>query len=137
MEDNKFDGLFMNVIQQANGIDGFFNAMFGFMRRKTDFFTDENMSKQKVNAIFAAHLEKYNEEKERAELIEKKKKDKEAADKAQKEAAKVEKATENLPESSGEVEEISEEEAARFEAEQNQDKAASPEVEAPKKKEDG
>jgi hypothetical protein len=82
MEDNKFDGLFMNVIQQANGIDGFFNAMFGFMRRKTDFFTDENMSKQKVNAIFAAHLEKYNEEKERAELIEKKKKDKEAADKA-------------------------------------------------------
>lgn len=56
MEDSKFDGLFMNVIQQTKGIDPFFHALFGFMRRKTDFFTDDKMARSKINEIFESHL---------------------------------------------------------------------------------
>ena len=32
-EDNKFDGIFMSVIQQKGSIDGFFECVFGFLRR--------------------------------------------------------------------------------------------------------
>lgn len=46
----------MNVIQQTKGIDPFFHALFGFMRRKTDFFTDDKMARSKINEIFESHL---------------------------------------------------------------------------------
>ena len=38
MEEGRFDGVFMQVVQQSKGIEGFFGEMFGFLRRKTDFF---------------------------------------------------------------------------------------------------
>ena len=38
-EDQRFDGLFMSAIQQAQGINNFYDAMFSFMRRKTDFYS--------------------------------------------------------------------------------------------------
>jgi len=37
-EDNRWDGVFMNVIQAKGGIDGFFETVFSFLRRSTDFF---------------------------------------------------------------------------------------------------
>jgi len=40
-DDEKFDGLFMSAIQNSQGIDNFFTALFSFMRRKTDFFSQE------------------------------------------------------------------------------------------------
>lgn len=43
-EDPRFDGLFMQAIQQCQGIDNFYNYLFSFMRRKTDFFTMEDKS---------------------------------------------------------------------------------------------
>jgi len=39
-EDKRWDGIFMNVIQQKGKIDGFFDVMFSFLRRNTDFFTN-------------------------------------------------------------------------------------------------
>jgi len=39
-EDNRWDGVFMNVIQQKGSIDGFFDSCFGFLRRQTDFFSN-------------------------------------------------------------------------------------------------
>jgi len=39
MADERFDGLFMNVAQQAHGIEPLMDHMFSFLRRKTDFFT--------------------------------------------------------------------------------------------------
>jgi hypothetical protein len=38
-EETRFDGLFTSAIQNSRGIDNFFDSMFSFMRRKTDFFT--------------------------------------------------------------------------------------------------
>ena len=38
MEDERFDGLFMNVANQAKGIEPLLDNLFSFLRRKTDFF---------------------------------------------------------------------------------------------------
>ena len=40
-EDNKFDGILMTMIQQKGTIEGFFDGMFGFLRRNTDFFANQ------------------------------------------------------------------------------------------------
>ena len=37
-QEEMFDGLYMNVAQRAQGIDGIFDSFFGFLQRKTDFF---------------------------------------------------------------------------------------------------
>jgi hypothetical protein len=50
-EETRFDGLFTSAIQNSRGIDNFFDAMFSFMRRKTDFFTQEKLSTEKVMTI--------------------------------------------------------------------------------------
>lgn len=41
MEDTRFDGLYMTVAQQQGqqGIEGLLDTFFGFLRRRTDFFT--------------------------------------------------------------------------------------------------
>ena len=38
MDDERFDGLYLNVAQQARGIEPLLDTMFSFLRRKTDFF---------------------------------------------------------------------------------------------------
>ena len=43
-ENTQFDGLFMSAIQQSQGITQFYDNLFSFMRRKTDFFTQEEKS---------------------------------------------------------------------------------------------
>jgi len=40
MTEGQFDGMLINVVQANQGIEGFFNEIFGFLRRKTDFYTD-------------------------------------------------------------------------------------------------
>ncbi len=37
--DQKIDGLFMTGLQSVNGIEPFFDCLFSFLRRKTDFFS--------------------------------------------------------------------------------------------------
>ena len=36
--DQRFDGLYLNVAQTTRGIDPLLDTLFGFLRRKTDFF---------------------------------------------------------------------------------------------------
>lgn len=64
--DERFDGLYMNVAQQARGIDPLLDTMFSFLRRKTDFFKgpdgqgpDEAMSK--VTSVLQKHVDLYKE----------------------------------------------------------------------------
>lgn len=54
-EDQRFDGLFMSAIQQAQGINNFYDAMFSFMRRKTDFFSQDQSSFDTVKNNFEKH----------------------------------------------------------------------------------
>jgi len=38
-EAERFDGVLLNIAQQAGSIDNILDTFFGFMQRKTDFFT--------------------------------------------------------------------------------------------------
>ena len=79
MEDTRFDGLFISAIQQCQGIEKFYDALFSFMRRKTDFFQLEAESQKTVNNCMAKHLALYKEDKKKNDLIEKKKMEEKAA----------------------------------------------------------
>jgi len=72
-EDTRFDGLFMSAIQQCQGIDNFYEAMFSFMRRKTDFFSMEDRSLQIVTTALQKHARLFKEDLHRQELIKRKK----------------------------------------------------------------
>ena len=39
MADEKIDGLLMTGLQSVNGIEPFFECLFSFLRRKSDFYT--------------------------------------------------------------------------------------------------
>lgn len=43
--DDRFDGLYLNLAQQNQGIDNLLESFFGFLRRKTDFFTGASQDK--------------------------------------------------------------------------------------------
>lgn len=65
MSDERFDGLFMSAIQQAQGINNFYDAMFSFMRRKTDFFSQDDSSFETVKANFEKHRALYKDDTKR------------------------------------------------------------------------
>jgi hypothetical protein len=82
MAEEKFDGLFMTAIQQSQGIDNFFNNLFSFMRRKTDFFTLSDKSKTIVINALEDHLRQFNDAKQREAAL----KAKQEAERKQREA---------------------------------------------------
>mmetsp|Transcript_2287 Transcript_2287/g.3073 ORF Transcript_2287/g.3073 Transcript_2287/m.3073 type:complete len:332 (+) Transcript_2287:149-1144(+) len=91
-DDEKYDGLFLTVAQQAHGIEPLLDALFSFLRRKTDFYTgaqDTEVCEQMVlNAVrkHAALSDRDEiEKKQRKEAEEKKKKQREAAKKKKEE----------------------------------------------------
>jgi len=148
-EAEKFDGILLNIAQQAGSIDNILDAFFGFLNRKTDFFTgsqDEAAAEAMVLKYYKKHLkagqkkraeqqEKNRaadeERKKRAE--EKKKKDEEEYKKRMEEKAKKD-------EEQPKIEEITEEEAAEIKAEKQGGKKEEKAEEADgeeKKKEDG
>ncbi|CAI2374824.1 unnamed protein product [Moneuplotes crassus] len=89
MADSMFDGVLMNIVQKAEGIDGFYDAVFSFMRRKTDFYSNPDKARSTVLAQFERHLHAFNEDAVRRDLIKKKqeehKKKQEEEEKARKE----------------------------------------------------
>jgi len=68
-DDPRFDGLFMSAIQQCQGIENFYNHLFSFMRRKTDFFTMEEKSTAVVMRCLQEHQALFRDDKKRQELI--------------------------------------------------------------------
>jgi hypothetical protein len=70
--DERLDGLFMSAIQQSQGIETFFNNLFSFMRRKTDFFSMPEQSQKVVLAEMNKHVALFSEDKKRQELIKRK-----------------------------------------------------------------
>ena len=91
MEEERFDGMFMSVAQQAHGIEPLLDNLFSFLRRKTDFFTGaptETIKETVMKAIdkqASIHEKKEAEkkvaaekEKKRKELLGKKKEEEEA-----------------------------------------------------------
>lgn len=80
-DDDKYDGILMTIVQQNQGIDGFFDAVFGFLRRKTDFFTNQKAAEEIIVKHSGTQYKKWKEVKDREEEEKKKKAEKEAAKK--------------------------------------------------------
>ncbi|OII75001.1 uncharacterized protein cubi_03111 [Cryptosporidium ubiquitum] len=55
--DERFDSLLINLAQSANGIENFLDIVFGFLLRKTDFFTA--MSQGEEEKILMKYFRKY------------------------------------------------------------------------------
>jgi len=72
MDDDQFDGLFYNVMNQARGIDNFFDKCFGFFRRKTDFFLNPESAKKAIDINFGLNQKKFQETREKEEKKKKK-----------------------------------------------------------------
>ena len=115
----EYDGLLMTVIQKAGGIDNYFDSVFGFLFRKTDFFSNEAKSREIMEVQFKKYLTKYQDKIEREKKIKERK---------EKEQAALNKPTET---SSATVKEITpeeylkkkkEEDARRLEQEKEMDK---------------
>jgi hypothetical protein len=65
-DDERFDGLYLNVAQTTRGIEPLLDTVFSFLRRKTDFFngppgaTDGTQAAiDKVNEVLQKHVMKY------------------------------------------------------------------------------
>lgn len=86
-DDDRFDGMFLTIAQQAQGIEPLLDYLFSFLRRKTDFFA--GASAEKIQEIVMIAIEKQaalankaeidkkvaaEKERKRKELLEKKKK---------------------------------------------------------------
>ena len=53
---DKFDGLFMTAVQQAQGIENFFDSLFSFFGRKTDLYSQEERAYTMVNNYLTKHI---------------------------------------------------------------------------------
>jgi len=76
-EDDAFDGTLMGIVQRTGGIDGFFDAMFGFLRRKTDFYANQKEAEGIIVKHSHEQFKKYAAKKKSEEEAARKKKDKE------------------------------------------------------------
>ena len=65
----QFDGLLLTCLQQSGGITGFFDSIFGFLERKSDFFQDEKGSRNYVDMYYNKWIKKYQEKKEKEKKI--------------------------------------------------------------------
>lgn len=88
MADDRFDGLFLNLAQQSQGIEPLLDNLFGFLRRKTDFYNGASLDK--IDEIVSAAIRKHhaiNEQEkkvkdEKRKAVEKKKLAKKKAEEA-------------------------------------------------------
>lgn len=70
-DDDRFDGLYLNVAQTTRGIEPLLDTVFSFLRRKTDFFAgppgsgDDGTQKamEKVQEVLQKHAEIWRKEK--------------------------------------------------------------------------
>jgi hypothetical protein len=123
MADDRFDGLFMNAVQQSQGIENFFDNLFGFMRRKTDFFSAKDKSRGMVISAFEKSEKLFNEDKARQALIARKKAEEKAKQEAAEAAARQQTAE---PAADSSCVEVTDEEARQIELEEAAKKAGKP-----------
>lgn len=124
----RFDGVLMNIAQQAGSIDSILDIFFGFLQRKTDFFTgsqDENAAEAVVLKHYKKHwkvgLKKRQEQAEKNRVADEERKKRAEAKKA-KDEEEYRKRQEEL--AAAKVEEVTEEEAAKIKAEKAERVAA-------------
>lgn len=73
VDDDRFDGLYLNVANTAHGIEPMLDTVFSFLRRKTDFFAGPpgsgekgtELALQKVNEVLQKHAQIYQTEQQK------------------------------------------------------------------------
>ena len=95
--EERFDGMFMTVVNDSKGIDGFLSNLFSFMRRKTDFFSTPDAAREYVLKYFEEQNRMYQDNKRKEEQKQKlkeeqkrKEEEKQRAEDAKKNAKVVE-----------------------------------------------
>ena len=68
----KYDTALMRIVDDNHGLDGFFDAVFGFLGRGTDFFTREAQANEIVNTAMIKHTKIFRDNKKVQAAIEKK-----------------------------------------------------------------
>ncbi len=72
-EQLELDGMFMGLLQGSKaGIEGYFYNLFGFLRRKSDFFSMEDKCMDIVKKNFDKQMHIWREDKQRQAALEKK-----------------------------------------------------------------
>ena len=109
MDDERFDGMYMNMAQQMGGIDPLLDSFFGFMRRKTDFFVGAasgTAAQETVLKAFEKNRARADEETKEKAAKEKKRKAEEEKRKARIEAEKLAKQQKKADEDESRIEDI-------------------------------
>lgn len=57
--EEKWDGIMYNIVREAGGYEGFFDTVFSFLKRKTDFFSDFKKAESVIANAGKKHLEEY------------------------------------------------------------------------------
>lgn len=115
-EEQKFDGMLLAMAEQhEGGVPQFLDTFFGFLARKTDFYTggEEGAAFNMVKSSFNKYFEPAKKE------LEKKKKEREEADRKYKEKLKKEREEE---EKGATIKELTDEEADRLQKELDSNK---------------
>lgn len=63
MEEGKFDGILVTMLQEGKNYETFFDNLFGFLRRKTDFFSDWKKAETIIAGAGKKHIEQYEKDK--------------------------------------------------------------------------
>mmetsp|Transcript_39499 Transcript_39499/g.65505 ORF Transcript_39499/g.65505 Transcript_39499/m.65505 type:complete len:324 (+) Transcript_39499:71-1042(+) len=125
-DDDRFDGMYMNLAQQVGGIDPLLDSFFGFLRRKTDFYTgaeSADKAKETVLKVFMKNKDRSLEDAREKAAKEKKRKAEEEERRNRLQAAKAE---QQKQEQETRIEELSEEEAEKAKASASAAPAAAP-----------
>lgn len=90
-DEERFDGMLLNMAQQQQGIEPLLTTVFSFLRRKTDFFTGTDKASYEAMVMKTLHTqaalaEKDAFEKEKKRKAEEKKREKAKADRLKKQA---------------------------------------------------
>lgn len=89
MAEDRFDGMFLSVTQQSQGIEPLLENLFSFLRRKTDFFV--GASQQQIEELVLKVISKQkaiSDKEEAAKLKAKEKEEKLKKEKIEKERKK-------------------------------------------------
>ncbi|CAB1112749.1 unnamed protein product [Ectocarpus sp. CCAP 1310/34] len=63
-DNDRFDGMYLNLAQQNQGIDNLLESFFGFLRRKTDFYTGASEAQLEESLLKVVRRQKAIAEKE-------------------------------------------------------------------------